>query len=327
MDDVPAPQLVWNLATSHAVARCMHVVADLGVADALDGNPATAAELAARTGADADALSRMLRLLAGHGVFALGSEGYEHTPNSELLRSDHPQSMRAFVRMMGMPVVWNDFTELAKPAATGEPALNFAGLVAYFAEHPSEASIFNQAMEAKSAGVIPAVVDAYDFTPFKTVADIGGGHGHLLRAILGRVPAASGILFELPHVVADSKGVASDRLRLEAGDFFADPLPVADAYLLMEVIHDWPDDDAAKILAAIRRAAPEHARVVIVEALMPEVAGPHFSKTLDIVMLAVTGGRERTPAEYEVLLRAAGFRFERIVPTASQYSVVEATVA
>ena len=205
--------------------------------------------------------------------------------------------------------------------------MNFGGLVVYFADHPIEGIHLQPGDGGKSAGVIPAVVDAYDFTPFKTVADIGGGHGHLIRAILGRVPAASGILFELPHVVADSKGVASDRLRLEAGDFFADPLPVADAYLLMEVIHDWPDDDAAKILDAIRRAAPEHARVVIVEALMPEVAGPHFSKTLDIVMLAVTGGRERTPAEYEVLLRAAGFRFERIVPTASQYSVVEATVA
>ncbi len=326
MDEVPAPQMVWDLATSHAVARCLHVVAELGVADALDDTAATAGELAARTGADADALSRMLRLLAGHGVFAVGSQGYVHTPTSALLRSDHPQSMRGFVRMIGMPVVWNDFTELAKPATTGEPALTFGGLVAYFADHPNEATIFNQAMDGKSAGVIPAVVDAYDFTPFQTVADIGGGHGNLVRAILEAAPAASGVLFDLPHVIADTTD-ASHRLRLQPGDFFADALPVADAYVLMEVIHDWPDDDAAKILDAVRRAAPGHARLIIVEALVPEVAGPHFSKTLDILMLAVTGGRERTPAEYEQLLKAAGFHLERVVPTASQYSVVEATVA
>jgi hypothetical protein len=319
--------MVWDLATSHAVARCLHVVAELGVADALDDAPATAGELAARTSADADALSRMLRLLAGQGVFALGPQGYVHTPTSELLRSDHPQSMRGFVRMMGMPVVWNDFTELAKPATTGEPALNFGALVAYFADHPNEAAIFNQAMDGKSAGVIPAVVAAYDFTPFHTVADIGGGHGNLIRAILEAAPAASGVLFDLPHVIADTTDDASHRLRLQPGDFFADALPVADAYVLMEVIHDWPDDEAAEILAAVRRAAPGHARLVIVEALVPEVAGPHFSKTLDVVMLAVTGGRERTPAEYDQLLKAAGFRFERVVPTASQYSVVEATVA
>ena len=112
-----------------------------------------------------------------------------------------------------------------------------------------------------------------------------------------------------------------------SGDFFADPLPVADAYVLMEVIHDWPDEKAARILAAVREAAPAHARLVIVEALVSEAPGPHFSKTLDIIMLAVTGGRERTPSEYEALLKAAGFRLERIVPTASRYSVVEATVA
>jgi hypothetical protein len=234
--------------------------------------------------------------------------------------------MKGFAQMIGMPVVWNDFTELAKPATTGEPALNFGELMAYFADHPNEATIFNQAMAGKSGSIVSAVIKAYDFTPFSTIADIGGGHGHLLRAILDTAPSASGVLFELPHVVAEV-GVGSDRLTLAAGDFFADPLPVADAYVLMEVIHDWPDEKAAKILAAVRKSAPAHARVLIVEALVSEAPGPHFSKTLDIIMLAVTGGRERTPSEYEALLEAAGFRLERIVPTPSQYSIVEATVA
>jgi len=323
---MPPPQIIWDLATAHAVARCVHVVADLGVADVLDANGATAEELAVRTGANADALGRMLRLLAGHGVFAEGPQGYVHTEPSELLRSDHPQSMRRFARMIGMPVVWNDFTELAKPATTGEPALNFGELMAYFADHPDEATIFNQGMAGKSAGAVTAVIKTHDFTPYSTIADVGGGHGDLLRAILDTSPSASGVLFELPHVVADV-GVGSDRLSLAAGDFFADPLPAADAYVLMEVIHDWPDEKAAKILAAVRKSAPAHARVLIVEALVTEAPGPHFSKTLDVLMLAITGGRERTPSEYEALLDDAGFRVERIVPTPSRYSIVEATVA
>ena len=127
--------------------------------------------------------------------------------------------------------------------------------------------------------------------------------------------------------MAEVGAPASERLRLVSGDFFVDPLPVADAYVLMEIIHDWPDEKAARILAAVRKAAPAHARLVIVEALVSEAPGPHFSKTLDIIMLAVTGGRERTPSEYDALLKAAGFHLERIVPTASRYWVVEATVA
>src|SRR5690606_2320305 len=153
--------------------------------------------------------------------------------------------------------------------------------------------------------------------------DIGGGRGHLLRAILERVPA-SGILFELPHVIADTTGAKDERLKLCLGDFFVDPLPVADAYLLMDVLHDWSNVDAKRILAAVRRAAPDHARVLIAETLVAETAGPHLGKTLDIIMLAVTGGRERTRSEYAALLADAGLRLERVVPTTSHYSIVEA---
>ena len=319
-------QFVRDLVNSHTLARCIHVVADLGVADALQDRPATAADLASRTGASSDALNRILRLLAAHGVFAVEPEGYVHTAASRLLRSDHPQSLQSFARMMGMPVIWNSFTELGTAAKTGMPALNWAELVQYFSDHPEEASLFNQAMVGKSGAVIPAVIEAYDFTQFRTVVDLGGGRGHLLRAILQRSPSASGILFDLPHVIADSQNNASERLRLQAGDFFVDPLPVADVYVLMEVIHDWNDERAAMILAAIRRVAPRHARVLIIETLVSDSPGPHFGKTLDVIMLAVTGGRERTVLEYEALLGAAGFRFDRVVRTRSQHSLVEAVV-
>jgi len=319
-------QVVWNLINYHTLARCIHVVADLGVADVIQDRPVTAAELARRTGANADALDRMLRLLSANDVFASTREGYVHTVASELLRSDHPQSLRPFARMMGMPLVWNDFTQLGVTARTGKPALDWPGLVAYFKDHPEEASLFNAAMVAKSAAVVPAVVNAYDFSSFAVIADVGGGRGHLLHAILEHVPAATGILFDLPHVIADARDMASSRLRLHAGDFFVDPMPVADAYLLMEVLHDWSDQDALKILSSIRKAAPKHARLLIVEALVSEKPGPHFGKTLDIIMLAVTGGRERTTSTYISLLRSAGFQLEKVHTTQSQYSIVESIV-
>ena len=327
MNNLAPDQVLWVLTASHAVARCMHVIAEFGVADALADRPMTAAELAAQTGMNADALNRMLRLLAAHDVFAHEGEGYRHTQVSELLRTDHPQSMRSLTRMIGMPVIWNKFTELAHAAKTGKPVLDWAGLVAYFAAHPEESSLFNQAMTDKTNSVIPAMIDAYDFSPFRLIADIGGGRGHLLQGILERTLTASGVLFDLPHVIADVAGHESERMSLHPGDFFADSLPAADAYLLMEVIHDWNDQDAAKILTAVRRAAPKHARLLIIESLVSESPGPHFSKLLDVMMLAITGGRERTPSEYEALLAGAGFRLERVIPTLSQYSIVEAVAA
>jgi SAM-dependent methyltransferase len=197
-------------------------------------------------------------------------------------------------------------------------------MMAHFAEHPDEAALFSQAMVDKSAGVVPAVVEAYDFSTFATVVDVGGGTGRLLSAILEHAPEATGVLFELPHVIADAGAAASDRLRLVGGDFFVDPLPVANAYVLMEVLHDWADEDAARILTAVRRAAAPGAHLIVVEVLVPETPGPDHSKVLDIIMLALTGGRERTSDEYEKLLADAGFDLKRVVPTGSSYFVVEA---
>ena len=324
MDKMPPAQMLWGIINSNVLARCVQVVAEYGVADALTDRPMSAAELAAQTGTNADALRRMLRLLTAHGVFTEEGDLYRHTPVSELLRTDHPQSMRSFARMMNLPVFLESFAGLTQAAKTGKPVRDFAGFMEYFAARPEESSIFNQAMADKSRAVVPAVLDVYDFAPYGVIADIGGGHGHLLRGILERTPAASGILFDLPHVIPEAAAHRSARLSLQPGDFFADALPAADAYLLMEVIHDWNDEDASRILAAVRRAAPANARLLIIEAIVSETPGPDFSKVLDVIMLAVTGGRERTPSEYEALLSGAGFRLERIIPTPSQYSIIEA---
>src|SRR5690606_16598036 len=176
--------------------------------------PASATKLAQRCGLNADALGRMLRLLSSHGVFAREGDRYVHTPASRLLRSDHPQSMQSFARMIGMPLLWNAFTQLDVPARTGKPVLDWEGFIRYFSEHPEESRLFNAAMVGKSVAIVPAVVGSYDFTQFGVVADIGGGRGHLLQAVLERVPSASGILFELPHVAADAAGAASSRLHV-----------------------------------------------------------------------------------------------------------------
>jgi hypothetical protein len=320
-----APDLVlWTVISSHALARCLHLIAEYGVADVLSDRPMTAAELADATGMNADALSRMLRLLAAHDVFAHEAEGFRHTKASEMLRTDHPHSMRSFTKMIATPVMWNCFTELDHVAKTGKPLLDWSGLVAYFATHPEESNLFNQAMVDKSNVIIPAVIDAYDFSSFSVIADIGGGRGHLLRGILERTPTASGVLFDLPHVIADAAENESERMRLQAGNFLGDTLPAADAYLLMHVIHDWDDEDAARILAAIRRAAPVRARLLIIETPVDESPGPHLSKILDVLMLAATGGRERTPTEYKALIGGAGFRLERVVPTVTEYAILEA---
>jgi len=159
---------------------------------------------------------------------------------------------------------------------------------------------------------------------FNLIGDIGGGRGHLLSALLERVPTAKGVLFDLPHVVKDDAGVVSPRLTRQAGDFFKDKLPVCDAYLVMEVIHDWSDAESVSILKAIRRAAPLHAKLLLIEEMIPDGPGPAWSKMLDIHMLALIGGKQRTRQEYEVLFDAAGFSFKREIDTGAGISILEA---
>ena len=175
--------------------------------------------------------------------------------------------------MFGLPVNWAAFDALEYSVRTGLPAahtVTLDGLWAYYAAHPEEGRVFNAAMVAKAHGQVAGVLGAYDFTGFATLADIGGGSGHLLRAVLDAVPAMTGVLFDLPAVIADAEPSASARLALQAGDFFQDALPVCDAYVLMEIIHDWPDAEALAILEAVRRAAPPQATLLVIEQIVPD---------------------------------------------------------
>lgn len=316
-----------QIAGGYCLSRALHVVANLAVADTLDETPRTAAELATSVGAHPEALGRVLRLLSAHGVFESCDGKFRHSPASRMLRTDHPQSMRDYVRMWGLPPFWATFGEMEQSVRTGLPAgekVTTGGLWAYLAQDPEANAIFNAAMEAKAQTHIGAVLAAYDFSGFEVIGDIGGGRGHLLSAVLERVPTARGVLFDLPHVLADEAGATSPRLTRQAGDFFKDELPVCDAYLVMEVIYDWSDAKAVSILKAIRRAAPSHAKLLLIEQMVPDDPGPAWSKMLDIHMLALIGGKQRTRREYEALFDAAGFSFKREIDTGAGITILEA---
>jgi hypothetical protein len=312
----------------YAVPRCLHVIAERGVADALGDVPRTAEELAASGGVDADALSRALRLLSAYGIFEPCKDSWGHTPASRLLRTDHPQSMRSFVRMLGLPINWQTFELLNHSLCTGQPAAELitrGGNWVYYAQHPDEGRIFNEAMTGKAHGQIAGILAGYDFSTFEVIADIGGGRGHLLAAILAAYPKARGVLFDQPHVVKDAEGTASARLKLQGGDFFKDALPDCDGYVIMQVIHDWSDEQAVQILSAIHRAAPRHAKLLLIEAVLPEDLNPSWIKMLDIFMLALMAGRERTLREFENLLTSSGFRLDKVIDVGLGTSILQAS--
>jgi len=325
MAATPPHEIVFALTNSLVPARALHLVAELGIADHITDEPVAAASLAPRCGVDPGALDRLMRLLAAHGIFEVEGPGYRHTDASRLLRSDHPMSMRAFARLMNLSICWASFGALDHSLRTGAPAAEVIepnGFFAYLRAHPAAAQIFGEAMSAKARADIVTVLDAYDFRPFRTIADIGGGRGHLLQAVLKAAPSASGVLFDLPHVT-DTVDIASGRLRTYPGDFFADPLPAAEAYLLMEVIHDWADAEATAVLQAVRRAARPGATVLIIEDVAPDVGADPRAYALDVIMLALTGGRERTVGQLSELLRSADFRPTAVLETAGPMRIVE----
>lgn len=314
--EAPPPARIFELASAHYVARCLHVVAGAGVADHMDDAPRSAVDIAAASGVDADSLERMLRLLSTHGVFRRNGAGWSHSPASTLLRSDHPESMRAFAAMLGDGVNWKSLEALDHSLKTGETAakkVHPKGIWGWYAEHPAEGRQFDAAMTAKSQGDIALLLAALDMRGVKTIVDVGGGRGHFLRAILDANPGVDGILFDQPEVVA--RAVDHPRMKKLAGDFFKRDLPPADLYLMSQIIHDWADAESILILGNIRAAAPKGARLIVYELSLPEGPEPHPAKTLDVLMLTITGGRERTPAQYGALFRKSGWTDEGVVRT------------
>ena len=326
----PADIQIMQLTTACWTSRCLHIIAELGVADALGDLPQSTEALAKATGTQPLALYRVLRLLASVGIFECKDGTWHHTEASRFLRADHPASLRDYVRMLGLPVFWDAFGDLEHSLRTGECAFtkrHAEGVFEYLAKHPEESRIFDSAMTSKSHRDIAAILPAYDFSQFASIADIAGGRGHLVRAILKSSPKTEGILFDQPHVVAEVAPENGEKLKVVGGNFFTDAVPKADAYLLMNIIHDWADAESIKILSAIRRAMSAHARMLIIETVVPPAPGPHLSKELDIIMMAIPGGMERTQEEYAALASKCGLRLKRMVETKSPYSILEMVAA
>ena len=314
------------------VAQGIAVAADLKVADALAGGPQSIDELARRVGADPDALSRLLRALISEGIFVQRRDGrYALNALADTLRSDAPISLAGMARFVGSPQHREHWSQLLDAVKTGQavpPKLRGMSGWDYLAQEPELAAIFNDAMTSMSEFAIDPVVAAYDFAPFPTIIDVGGGHGRLLAAVVTATPGASGVLYDLPQVIEGAPellqkyGVA-DRVRTAAGSFLDTVPEGGDAYILKNVIHDWPDAESVTILSNVRKAATPGTTLLLVELVIPDHNREFPGKWVDMEMLVQAGARERTATEYRKLLEQAGFEMTRVVPTAAPFSLVE----
>jgi O-methyltransferase domain/Dimerisation domain len=331
---VPAHAAIMDLITAAWTAQAITAAADLGVADALARGPLSAAEMAAAVNANPDALSRLLRALITRGIFRQRRDGrYELTPLADILRSDADVSMAAMARWVGSPEDrehWSHLTDAIRTGRAVIPELRGKPVFEWLADEPALAEIFNHSTTSASELSIAPLIAAYDFSPYPTIVDVGGGHGRLLAAILAATPAARGVLFDLPQVVAGAPTVlrehhGGDRVRIVGGSFFERVPEDGDAYVLKHVIHDWPDDDAVHILRNVRAAAGAGKRVLLVELVIPRHNRDFLGKWTDLEMLIGAAAREHSAGEYGQLLNRAGFQMTRLVQTASPFSIVEGT--
>ncbi|WP_394830842.1 acetylserotonin O-methyltransferase [Pendulispora rubella] len=328
----PADELA-RLVNGFGISQAISVAARLGLADLMANGPVTVQDLASKIGANPRALHRLLRALAGVGVFAEMEAGsFVLTPMAERLRSDVPGSFRAFALLPSEPSFWGPWGELLYSVKTGKTAFSKVygmDVWEWREKNPEAGQVFNDAMTSLSDAQSAAIVDAYDFSTFEHVIDVGGGHGALVRALAKAHPQLRGTVFDLAFVTErtnaafEAEGLA-ERCRAESGDMFKNVPSGGDAYLFKYIMHDWEDDQALDILRTCRQAiGTASARLLVFEQVIPPGNVPHPSKLLDLQMLISAGGRERTEAEFASLLNAGGFRLVRIVPTASSISVIE----
>ncbi|HVS73359.1 MAG TPA: methyltransferase [Phycisphaerae bacterium] len=311
------------------LTRAVWAAAELGVADHLIDSPKSAGQLAAALHVHEPALKRLLRALVSEGFFSESNGTYANSPKSEGLRSDLPWSMRASARaQLGQEhyAAWGD---LLHSVQTGSDAVSHhfhMPVWDYYTQNPRNAAVFHDSMTSLTSGVEQAVLDAYDFTSFSHIIDIGGGHGRLLSKILATAPNSRGTLFDQPRVL-DGAPALDPRIQKTTGDFFHSVPQAGDLYTLKFILHDWNDDQSIAILKNIRAAMAPAARILLIETVIPEGNDPSFAKFLDLNMLVMTGGQERTAAQYAALFRAAGLHLTRVIPTHSPCSIIEAAAA
>ncbi len=330
---VPPPVQMMRLITGYWLSQAVGVVAKLGVADHLGNGPTTCDELARSVGVDTPILYRVLRLLASVGVFTqVAPDSFGLTALGETLRSDAPDSLRNVAIAETAPGHWQPWGRLEESVRTGKPAAHAAlgmELFDWYAQNPEEAGFFNAAMGNLSALTAGELVRVFDFSPFRKVVDVGGAHGVLLSSILHASLSTHGVLFDLPHVIATAsesikaQGL-SERCELISGNFFEAVPDGGDLHLLKQIIHDWDDERATRLLKNCHRALAPGGALLLVEMVVPPNNEPSLAQAMDLNMLVMLGGRERTEAEYQHLLAEAGFRLQRVISTDSPFSVIEA---
>jgi hypothetical protein len=319
-----------EMLSGYWISQIIHVAAKLKLADYCKNGPRTGAELAAATGTHPQALYRLLRALASVGVFAEVDGKFQLTPLAEALRSDVPGSQWAAAIMMG-DEHYRTWCDLLYSIQTGSKAFDKIygkPVFDYLADHPENARVFDAAMTAIHGNETQAMLDAYDFSGIRTLVDVGGGNGSLLIRVLQLYPSLKAVLYDRPHVAQRAQanfaaaGLA-DRSTTIGGSFFESVPPGHDAYLMRHIIHDWNDEQCRTILGHVRRAIQPGGRLLLVEGVVPPGNDPSFTKLLDLNMLLIPGGQERTEVEYRQLYTSAGFRLKRIVPTRTEVSVLE----
>ena len=313
------------------LSQALYCAAELNLADIIfrDG-PQTSSDLAKKTNTHERSLYRLLRYLASEEVFAEDETGaFILTPKANQLRSDISGSQHAMAVMSGSEHYLAS-SKMIDNVRTGKCAYELAHgqpIFEYLKDHPISARVFDKAMESIHGSESNQILAAYNFCEFITLADIGGGNGSMLLAILNQYPNLHGVLFDLSHVTAATAALKNnaERFKLISGDFFESVTPNADAYLLRHIIHDWDDEKSVLILSNIRKVLPEHGKVLMIEAILPEGNTPHPGKMFDWIMMGIPGGIERTLAEYKTLFAKSGLHIQRVIPTSGLNSIIEAT--
>jgi hypothetical protein len=327
-----APAQLLQMMTGYWVTQTVYVAAKLGIADLLSDGPLSCDDMAVKSGTHAPSLRRILRALASVGVFSEIVPGeFALTPLASLLRSADPNSVRALAIMYAEEQyrAWGDMLYSVR---TGEPAFEHRfgmGVFEYFAQNPEASAVFNEAMTGLTIQVANSVAGAYDFSNCATIVDIGGNRGTVLAAILQRYCGSRGVLFDRPHVVATAGEVLAaagveNRCTIVGGDFFESVPPGGDVYLLASILHDWDDERCVEILSRCRQVMRNSGKLLVVELVLPPGDEPFIGKWVDLHMLVMASGRERTEEEYGKVLLAAGFQLERVRSLPNGQSIVEA---
>src|SRR3990172_5603491 len=333
---LPPPMAMMQLLFGKQLTFSLSGVARLGVADHMDDTARPGEEIASKCGAHAPSLYRVMRMLACFGVFKEGARRhFALTPVGELLKTSVPGSLRYMAMMFGEEFSTRAYEHIAECLRAGGDGVSEAygkQIWEVLAERPGQCETFQRAMTNSTSVAADAIVEAYDFGGIKRLADVGGGHGLLLAAIMRRYPKMQGVLFDRPEVVGsvpkDQFAGCEGRIAIEAGSFFERVPDGCDAYIMKHIIHDWSDEHCRTILSRMREKLPKHGRVLVCEMVVSDDPGPTPAKMLDIEMLVMTvGGKERTQEEFGELFASSGLRLARIVSTEPPISIIEAVPA